>query len=82
MEKTGFSAPIKVLLGQQMTYRAETWDSGSPHISLHIMSELDPQLERNFFWGGGGSSEVYDSWLLNELEKVGLVSIGISLVSK
>ena len=48
MEKSGFSAPIKVFLRHQMTYRAETWDSGSPQLGLHIMSELDLQLERNY----------------------------------
>jgi hypothetical protein len=48
MEKSGFSAPIRVLLRHQMTSRAETWDSGLPHIGLHIMSELDAQLERNY----------------------------------
>ena len=48
MENSGFSAPIRVFLGHQMTYRVETRDSGSPHIGLHIMSEQDPQLERNY----------------------------------
>ena len=50
--KSGFSAPIRVLLGHQMTYRAETWDSGSTQLDLHMTSELDPQLERNYVFYG------------------------------